>query len=341
MSRASRAARTISNELRSSWFEPSLHSAYFRISSKLIASHPAVITGPPRLLPLIDFLPLLEAFRAIERPEGGIELGLAIPFFAHGPAGLSALCSDTLWDAMVTIVRYTPVRNAMFDRRCFQQGDAAILEFWPRLHLGGFEKFFGYTTVLALYNILRAISEDVASDSTRLTFPWEMPSNLRISDKVPTTFGFDEQFLSIRVPLEMAMEPSASADPDLCERLKMAGEDELTRLIGGTAAKVRELLRQKAPAWPSLQEVADELATSKRTLIRKLESEKLSYNVLLDDARKELACRLLRSSDMQLSKIAEQVGFSDQAGFARSFRRVQGCSPSQYRASFRRAADLA
>lgn len=339
MTRSSRATHTIHSELPSSWFEPGLHSTYLHISARFIAAHPRTIAGKPRLLPFLEFMPLLEAFDAVDRPEAGIELGLAIPASAHGSMGLSALSSDTLWDAMVAIVRYAPVRNAMFDYRCFQQGDAAVMEFRPRLDLGEFEKFMAYTTVMTIHNIFKAISEDAVSGGTRFSFPWGMPSWPRTSAIAATAFDFDKPLLGVRVPLEIAMRPSHSADPDLCERLKMAGENELTQLMGSTAAKVRHLLRQKTPVWPSLQEVADKLAMSKRTVIRKLQSEELSYQFLIDEARSELACWFLRRSDIRLSEIAEKIGFSDQAGFTRSFQRVQGCTPSQYRADFRLAFD--
>ena len=332
------------SELPSSWFEPSIHSAYFHIFANLVAAHhlplPLPIAGPPRLLTIVDFLPLFEVFGAVDRPEAGIELGLATPAAAHGPMGLSALSSDTLWDALVTMVRYAPVRNAVFNYRCFQQADAVILECRPRLNLGGYEKFLGYTTVLAIFNMLKAISEDAVSN-TRLIFPWKMPPLLQTPAIAAAAFDFNKNFLGIRMPLEMAMQPSQSADPDLCKRLKMAGEEELSKSMGSMAAKVRHVLHQEVPQWPSLQEVADQLAMSKRTVIRKLELEELSYQFLLDEARTELIRWLLRMSDMQLSKIAERAGFSDQASFTRSFRRVQGCAPSHYRSDLRSASNPA
>lgn len=336
-----KSTRTVHSELPSSWLEPSVHSAYLHVSAKLMPAHPRPVIGPPRLLPITEFLSLLEAYQAVDRPETGIDLGLAIPVATHGSMGLSALSSDTLWDAMATMVRYAPVRNAMFEYRCFQQNEAAVLQLRPRLQLGEFAKFFAYATVLACYNILKAISEDAASDGIRITFPWEMPAWPHGSAISADAFDFEQEFPGVRLPLEVAMRPSRSADPDLCERLKKVGEDELAGSVGSTAARVRYLLRQKAPVWLSLQEVADRLAMSKRTLIRKLERDELSYQLLLDEARIELACWFLRRSDMQLSEIAEQIGFSDQAGFTRSFRRVQGCTPTQCRSDFRRASDPA
>ncbi|MCP1968504.1 helix-turn-helix transcriptional regulator [Bradyrhizobium elkanii] len=338
MAGISRAIRGTCRELSPSWFEPCLHSAYFHISASFISASAATAPLTPRLLPISDFLSMLEECHAAAEPEIGIDMGLAIPAAAHGSMGLSAMSSQTLWDAMVAMVRYAPVRNAMFTHRCLQQGDQAIIEMKPRLQLGEFEQFMGYATVLAVYNVLKAISGNALEDRIRLAFPWGAPNRSPVS-QIAAMFDFDSRCLGVRVPLDLAMRPSYSADSDLCDRLKMAGEDELSKHMGSTAAKVRHLLQQKTATWPSLQEVADKLAMSKRSVIRRLESEQLSYQLLLDEVRTDLACWFLRRSDMQLSEIAEQIGFSDQAGFTRSFRRVRGCTPSQYRFDFRHAPD--
>jgi len=44
------------------------------------------------------------------------------------------------------------------------------------------------------------------------------------------------------------------------------------------------------------------------------------------------SCRLLREGSQALSEIAYACGFSDQSGFARTFRRYLGMTPSRYRA---------
>ncbi|OAN78636.1 hypothetical protein A8B82_09735 [Sulfitobacter sp. EhC04] len=324
-------------ELPPSWFEPCLHSAYFHIAAKHFGAYPRAASGQPRLLPLLTFLPMLVAYRGALQPVAGIELGLAFPPAAHGLVGLFASTSETLWDAMMNTGRYTALRNAMFEYRSLQQGNMAVLELRPRVYLSEFEKFLSYATATALFNILRAAADDAVADTIRLTFPWAMPSLPRHLTQSELPFDFEAQTLSIQVPLDMAAKPLPGAEPGLCEQLKMAGEDELTRMMGSTAAKVRHIIRQKMNFWPTLNEVADQLAISKRTVIRKLASEGVSYQLLLDEARCELACWFLRTSDMRLSAIAEQIGFSDQAGFTRNFLRVQGCNPSQYRAALRGA----
>ena len=48
------------------------------------------------------------------------------------------------------------------------------------------------------------------------------------------------------------------------------------------------------------------------------------------------ACRRVASSERSLAEIAAEAGFADQAHLARSFRKLIGCTPSQYRERARR-----
>lgn len=57
----------------------------------------------------------------------------------------------------------------------------------------------------------------------------------------------------------------------------------------------------------------------------------LSANQYLIKARIDHAARLLSHSEMPISEIAQNSGFSDQSALSRQFRQVTGFTPSQYR----------
>ena len=51
----------------------------------------------------------------------------------------------------------------------------------------------------------------------------------------------------------------------------------------------------------------------------------------ITEEKMHAACRLLKESDLKCLEIAELLGFSSGSNFARTFRRLQGVSPSHYR----------
>jgi len=51
--------------------------------------------------------------------------------------------------------------------------------------------------------------------------------------------------------------------------------------------------------------------------------------------RIEFACREISATDSPLALIASRIGFYDQSHFSRTFKRMIGITPGQYRAAFR------
>lgn len=81
---------------------------------------------------------------------------------------------------------------------------------------------------------------------------------------------------------------------------------------------------------PSLDEVAEQLGASPRTLRRRLEAEGTSFQQILDHHRRELSVRLLLEGTSNLHEVCFVLGFADGASFQRAFRRWYGMSPAQY-----------
>ncbi|MBA5603847.1 helix-turn-helix domain-containing protein [Duganella sp. FT3S] len=332
------AVQPAGSMLPSAWFEPCIHSAYVQILAKFLHARGLALPWPQpsqsRLLPFLDVLPLLDAVQAASQPDFGIELGMAIPAAAHGLKGMAAMSSPTLWVAMETFVRYARIRDHLFQYRCQRAGGYATLELHPRVPLHQYTRFLQGATVHATFNIFRAIADEAALRQAIVVLPWDASTAPGSVPAAPWQVAYGGKVPAIRFPLAIADEPSQTADADLHARMCKAGDEELTRLAGSIGARVRHLMHQGQPAWPTLAEIAARLALSPRTLVRRLESEDLSYQQLLDEVRNELACWYLRQSALPMGDIAERTGFSDQANFTRAFGRWQGQTPREYRRRF-------
>lgn len=91
---------------------------------------------------------------------------------------------------------------------------------------------------------------------------------------------------------------------------------------------VRALLPQGAPA---IEQAAEALAVSPRTLQRRLVADALTYSRLLDQVRFERARELLADRNVRTIDVAFELGYTDQSNFSRAFRRWVRMSPGAYR----------
>lgn len=98
--------------------------------------------------------------------------------------------------------------------------------------------------------------------------------------------------------------------------------------------RVRSALAEMLPAGQSsIEEVADRLGMSKRSLQRRLAEESSSYQEVLNGTRRELAYSYLSRSSASLVEIAYLLGFQDGNSFLRAFRCWTGQTPGEYRTS--------
>lgn len=138
----------------------------------------------------------------------------------------------------------------------------------------------------------------------------------------------------VSVPLEAWRLPLRRGDPVLRGVLESQADDILARLPArtGLAFDVQRALTPRVTGGDTrIDAVARQLAMSGRTLQRRLAAEGVSYQDLLDDARKEIAGRHLSESTLAICEVAFLVGYSEPAPFHRAFKRWYGLTPEAFR----------
>jgi len=84
---------------------------------------------------------------------------------------------------------------------------------------------------------------------------------------------------------------------------------------------------------PELRAVARELGVSRRTLQRRLSDERVTFQQLIAEARRELARHYLQHSSLELNETAYLLGYEDPNSFFRAFQQWEGTSPGEWRAA--------
>ncbi|MDO9106781.1 MAG: response regulator [Methylovulum sp.] len=101
--------------------------------------------------------------------------------------------------------------------------------------------------------------------------------------------------------------------------------------------KAQSLYLQYIGATPTLTDIAHSVGTHARQLaedFRQVTGH--SAQNWLREKRMKLACELLLTSELEISRIAEQVGYTSAPAFSNAFKDYFGLAPSEYR----RAAGL-
>jgi len=128
--------------------------------------------------------------------------------------------------------------------------------------------------------------------------------------------------------------PFLTHNADLLAMVAPQLEAELTRQLAQKtiSEQVKGIVKKLlAGRRPTLQDVARELHLSTRTLQRRLTDEGVTFQQLMEGARRELAQHYLLHSSLELSETAYLLGYEDANSFFRAFHHWVGTSPAEWR----------
>lgn len=85
----------------------------------------------------------------------------------------------------------------------------------------------------------------------------------------------------------------------------------------------------------SIEQIANDLNLTKRTLQRRLQSQNTNFAQLRDDLRFHYAIKYLIDDNLSVDLVSRALDFSDRTSFTNAFKRWTGLSPSTFRKLFR------
>lgn len=149
--------------------------------------------------------------------------------------------------------------------------------------------------------------------------------------------GLDAAHVVDGIREAMAPDPT---DPAHHARARTVVEDELRRHlpIDDEGRLVNEIVDhvESSPELLRVDELCARFELNERTLQRLLHKRiGLSPKWLIRRRRLQEAAERLRESEAELSGIASDLGYADQAHFTRDFRKATGLTPGQFAARFR------
>jgi AraC-like DNA-binding protein len=245
-----------------------------------------------------------------------------------------AASSHVLGDAITRLARYAGVGNEALVVRADNTGTCRI-----RLTYAGVPRHLDRHQVEMLSVAMLRLCRQITGQKLvplGVDFVHHRSGDLR---PMRRAFGCDVRFDCGAD--EIRFEPVVSGlrligdDPFLNEIMLRHCEDAVAAR-GSNAKSFRTTVENTiAPLLPHAEArakaVARHLRLSERTFARRLAAEGLSFGVILDELRRDLAQRYLQEPHLQISQIAWLLGFQQPSAFSHACRRWLGSSPSEYR----------
>ena len=280
---------------------------------------------------------LKTAAQATGRSDLAFELGSKIRINSHDILGFALISCTTLDHLLRLCSRYYSLMTPAFTLSYRRNGDNAELQFKPALPLS--------PDLLALHLEAIAVSAHMLFRSVMQGRPraydiylsMEAPRHLaRYKELGPVKLHFASAELpGIRIqidgahldaPLPLANPQAVALAEERCKTLLRNINEQ-----GSWTDWVSMILRHAEDYQPTLEDLAKIINLTPRTLDRYLVKENTTYRDLSLRIRNQRARQLLDDGKLAVSQIAYRLGYSDLANFSRSFKKVNGISPSEYK----------
>lgn len=291
--------------------------------------------SPQDRIPIDEFHRML-AFIQAQCPE--VRLGLALGMHAQisdaGILGYLSLSCDTLWEMMLRFMRYHRLAYDANDMEINFHDDALEIS-WGTERIQ--PTLLQDETLLALFvTVLRQLT---TVDHVRLlsmdlihVVPDNIASQYQAFFDCPIRFGADKTRLHL--PIQSLNTPFQHADPQLILRLEQQAEALMNGLppVDTFDDELRQvLIRCLHNGEPGLEQVAEAMNLSVRSLQRRLAEQQQTFQTILARTRLALARQYLQDASLSLSDIAFLLGYSEQSAFQRAFKQWTGQTPHQLR----------
>ena len=272
-------------------------------------------------------------------PAIGLRLGTEHRIERYDALGIAAVSARSMRDALQRLARYKqltcPEELRVKDRGVesrvqlryplAQQTEPALLIDLAFAWLVGIARRGTGESVKPLRLELRAATGNRAMYKTHFGCPVNFGA--RANTIVFSRSDLDRPFITYNADLFAVVAPQL--------------EIELSKAIASKAIaeQVKGILKRLlAGKRPGIEDVARELLMSSRTLQRRLAEDGVSFQRLMQEARRELARHYLLHSSLELNEAAYLLGYEDAPSFFRAFHQWEGSSPGEWRARHARAS---
>jgi AraC-like DNA-binding protein len=265
-------------------------------------------------------------------PAFGLKLGTEERVERYDPIKIAALSARSFRDAVERLARYKQLSCPEEIHVVEQGNDCAVQFVWLLAHDKEppllVDTCFAWIVGIGRRGVGRPLSpervelERAAANRDIYEAHFRSPVKFKSNRNALVFSNADMELPFVTYNAEMLAIVAPQLEAELKQQLAQKTFSEQAKAI---------LKRLLAGQRPGIQDLARELHLSARTLQRRLAEQGITFQRLLEEARRELARHYLLHSSVELSETAYLLGYEDANSFFRAFHHWEGTSPGQWR----------
>jgi len=268
------------------------------------------------------------ALERTDNPSLGLKYGLSIHMSDLEMLGYAASAQSTIRDALQLVAQHYSALTHLSQLTIDDERDFFIRISCQSSMPDYMERFLTEAIVAGILENIRRLGIDTKNNA-KAYFSYSKPSYSNLYSGLAVPVHFDQQVSGIFLTNHLVDAKLSTVDPTLLSDIG------LPQGAASNSNDYKQSLENNIllslPTIPSIEESAQQLGVSKRTLQRRLKDSGTDYRQLIEKVRIKEAVYLLSSGTLSIAQIAQQIGFADASSFSRAFKRLEKMTPGEYR----------
>ena len=252
--------------------------------------------------------------------------------------GYAMMASNTLYDALIRIVRYKKVVSNTCVIKVEESVSECKLVLTPFVYESTNRPVLKPDSIIIFLGTLVQFAREASKHNFKpieVNFNWSNTDNKYqfLNKFFDCPVHFDQNEISFSCETSVLKEPLLGGNPLVTQTHEKMLNEFLCRLDKNDVVQtVKNNIYEMLPlGTPTQTDVAKQIGMSLRNLQRKLNDQDACYRDLLEETRKKLALEYIGQAHLSLSEVGYLVGFANIGNFNRAFKRWTNFAPGEYR----------
>jgi AraC-like DNA-binding protein len=296
-----------------------------------------ILADPDARVPFVCFVELMKAGQELTGDRAlALHFGETVDISEIAVGCVAAGMNSTFEDIFGAMNRYArlgvdvPTSDGG-DRIALERGEGRLWVVDRRANPNVFPELTESTFARIVCSTRRSRGDVAPFQAVSFTHP--APSYKKEYERifqVPLIFGAKRNAIAIDDRV-LALRRRSPVPPPIARAVRIRAEVLLRDLDAAKTfrGRIEDLLASALPVGEAnVIMIANRLAVSRYTLLRRLKAEGVTFTEVLEGLRRRLAPQLLEGG-ATVKQTAHRLGYSDPASFSRAFKRWTGSAPSR------------